>query len=351
MISKSEPLISIIVPVYNTERYLSKCIDSILGQTYENIEVILVDDGSSDKCPQICDEYAGKDSRVKVIHKENEGVSSARNSGLDIAKGDFIGFVDSDDYVRIDMLNHLRQIQLEKQVDLICFGYSKESKRGELKEVTLLEKYYENVSLDASMELAFPGLYHSDNIEYLSVSIWNKLYKRDIIGKYNIRFDENLRKAEDLIFNITYLMNSKSIYTICESYYFYCFSEDSIMRSYVEPREIGIERSIYIFYRINELLRKHVKKLEDYDRILTMRLIRIVIDSNEDAVRNIKGIRKKVKAIRNITHWFKKYLMLYNIKLSTPTGKKNLIEYKMVRWKMTLIEYLYAKLMNLYHEH
>ena len=93
-----EPLISVIIPVYRVERFLSRCIDSVIGQTYKNLEIILVDDGSPDRCGDICDEYACKDQRIKVIHKENGGVSSARNAGLDIAKGAYVTFIDSDDY-------------------------------------------------------------------------------------------------------------------------------------------------------------------------------------------------------------------------------------------------------------
>ena len=99
----NEPLVSVIVPVYKVEKYLDKCIESIVGQTYENLEIILVDDGSPDNCPTMCDEWAQKDSRIKVIHKENGGLSSARNAGLDACTGDYIGFVDSDDWIEPDM--------------------------------------------------------------------------------------------------------------------------------------------------------------------------------------------------------------------------------------------------------
>lgn len=103
------PKVSIIVPIYNMEKYLGRCIDSILVQTHTNIEVILVDDGSTDSSPQVCDDYAKRDPRIKVIHKSNGGLSSARNAGLDIATGDYIGFVDSDDYISTDMYKVLAE--------------------------------------------------------------------------------------------------------------------------------------------------------------------------------------------------------------------------------------------------
>ena len=125
------PLISIIVPIYKTEEYLPKCIESILAQTYANFELILVDDGSPDKCPQICDEYAEKDSRIKVIHKENGGLSSARNSGLDIAKGEYIGYVDSDDYIEPVMYEKMIHSIMGRNADLCICRIQAENPNGD----------------------------------------------------------------------------------------------------------------------------------------------------------------------------------------------------------------------------
>src|SRR5574344_122915 len=112
-------LVSIIVPVYKVEPYLKRCLDIILNQTYKNIEIILVDDGSPDKCPQICDEYAKKDNRIIVIHQENGGLSAARNTGLDIAKGEYISFVDSDDWVHLQYIEVLLTSALKENADII----------------------------------------------------------------------------------------------------------------------------------------------------------------------------------------------------------------------------------------
>ena len=110
--------ISIIVPVYKVEKYLDKCVNSIVGQTYKNLEIILVDDGSPDNCPAMCDEWAQKDSRIKVIHKKNGGLSSARNAGLDACTGDYIGFVDSDDWIEPDMYEYLLNIGMKNNADV-----------------------------------------------------------------------------------------------------------------------------------------------------------------------------------------------------------------------------------------
>ena len=115
--------ISVIVPIYKTEQFLSKCIDSIINQTYKNLEIILVDDGSPDNCPKICDEYAKRDNRIKVIHKENGGLSSARNAGIEIATGDFSAFVDSDDWIDSDMYESLVKLSDEYNADIAECGY------------------------------------------------------------------------------------------------------------------------------------------------------------------------------------------------------------------------------------
>ena len=118
-------LISVIVPVYKVEKYLRECVDSILAQTYTNLEIILVDDGSPDNCGKICDEYAQNDSRIKVIHQENGGLSAARNAGLDIATGKYIGFVDSDDYAELNMFEELHKRIIENNADLSICGVKK----------------------------------------------------------------------------------------------------------------------------------------------------------------------------------------------------------------------------------
>ncbi len=120
-----DKLISIIIPVYNVERYLRECIDSIIAQTYKNLEIILVDDGSSDKSGEICDEYSKKDSRIKVIHKKNGGLSDARNVALDITKGDYIGFIDSDDYIEKDMFQILYNLAEEYNAEISSISFYK----------------------------------------------------------------------------------------------------------------------------------------------------------------------------------------------------------------------------------
>lgn len=203
-------LVSIIVPIYNVEKYLHKCIDSILNQTLKNIEIILVNDGSTDNCGKIIDEYAKKDERIIVIHKENEGQSSARNKGLDIARGKYIGFVDSDDWLHHDMYENLYNAINESNADLCICGR---------------EAYSEDriLGYQIKLENELIDLNEYDIRDYISsklfykhtVSSCNKIYKKEIIKNNNIRFEDvSYVGSEDALFNYQYLLIAKKIKSI-----------------------------------------------------------------------------------------------------------------------------------------
>ncbi|EOH87788.1 glycosyltransferase family 2 protein [Enterococcus pallens] len=207
--------ISIIVPVYNVEKYLHKCVDSILIQTFTDFEVILVDDGSLDNSGQICDEYAKKDDRVKVIHKKNGGLSDARNAGIDVAKGKYLGFVDSDDYIERDMYELLYENIVKEKADLsICGIYHVyEGKNPEKKQ----EKY---MLLDRNEAMLL--IFHGNQISDHAV---NKLYARSIfdtlrypIGKYH----------EDSFAIVSILDNCEKIVVDTKQKYYYYHRNDSI---------------------------------------------------------------------------------------------------------------------------
>lgn len=191
------PKISVIVPVYNTEQYLHRCIDSILAQTFTDFELLLIDDGSKDSSGKICDEYAAKDSRVRVFHKENGGVSSARNLGLDNAQGDWITFVDSDDYL-IDQsgLNLLTRTDIE--ADLIVYSF-----------------LWNNELIRCPNSNHFEKIFFS----YHSIVIWSKIYKRSIIQQNHLYFNEMIHLGEDQLwfseyikYTSTYLCNEAVLY-------------------------------------------------------------------------------------------------------------------------------------------
>ncbi len=214
------PLFSIIVPIYNTEKYLSRCIESILEQTFTDFELILVDDGSTDSSYSICQNYAKDDSRIKVIHKENGGVSSARNIGLEYAKGVYLWFVDSDDYIKPTALVDLSVKVLNESSDLVIFN-------------TTIEGNYKIDGFDAFFETYY--------FKYvLGFAPWNKLYLREIIEQNNLKFDEEETIGEDLLFNVGYYkhLKNKKITFISEGYYVYDNRPDSAMNSKFSTRHI-----------------------------------------------------------------------------------------------------------------
>lgn len=209
-------LVSIIIPVYNVEKYINRCIDSVLQQSYKNIEVILVDDCSPDNCGKICDEYAEKDNRIKVIHKKNEGVSVARNVGIEIAIGEFIVFVDSDDYIVQDSIELLLLAQQKGDYDLVIGSY----KCSE-----------QNTYIPLGLDCDFTDREISENIvdiiEKTAVfTPWGKLYKVSHIKKNKISFRPGITFGEDVIFVMEYIKKVNSISCITKIVYNYNTSNE-----------------------------------------------------------------------------------------------------------------------------
>lgn len=165
------PLLTIIIPVYNTELFLNRCVESVINQTYDNLEVILIDDGSLDNSGRLCDELSKKDKRIKVIHKKNGGLSSARNAGLEISTGELIGFVDSDDYIDPTMFEKLYKLMVEYDADISCCNFEKRGNSGHT------EYNYENINEISifSQKESLISLLSNQRIIY---AVWNKLYKR-----------------------------------------------------------------------------------------------------------------------------------------------------------------------------
>lgn len=206
-------LISIIVPVYKVEKYLDKCIESIVGQTYKNLEIILVDDGSPDNCPAMCDLWAQKDGRIKVIHKLNGGLSSARNAGLDISCGNFVMFVDSDDWIDESTVQSL--LAISEDADIIMCGFSIEYEDG-----TTFQENSGNKKLEGSDIL---GEFILDNIR---PEAWGKLYRLDLFSE--TRFDETIKYAEDLDMNYRLMKKASKFISTDESLYHYIRRAGSI---------------------------------------------------------------------------------------------------------------------------
>lgn len=205
-------MLSVIVPVYMVEKYLPKCIDSILKQTYKDFELILIDDGSPDNCPQICDEYAAKDERVVVIHQKNKGVSAARNAGLEIEKGEFIGFIDPDDSVAPEMYE-MMVISMEKeQAELAICGYNYFDEDGNVDE-SRLYKIRENEMLTQKEIMKR----FSDMPPSIRHGVGNKLFRKSLLC--DMRFVEGLHSSEDVLFLNEYVLRVKKAVVLHQPFY------------------------------------------------------------------------------------------------------------------------------------
>lgn len=225
------PIISIIVPVYNVEKYLSRCIDSVLKQTYTDFELLLIDDGSPDKSGEICDEYALKDLRVRVFHKENGGVSSARNLGLDHAVGDFVMFVDSDDWIAADCLELCIKEIYEKDLDALQFGFA------------MVWDDRQTYRIKDRTDVLSGDKYINNN--NFNVSAGGGIYRTDIIRFKNIRFNESIKYAEDQLFILSFLKNAKRImYKDVVLYYYYQNPESAVHNSKSKDMLLSCEKLI-----------------------------------------------------------------------------------------------------------
>lgn len=210
------PLISVIIPVYKVEKYLEHCVWSVRKQTYQNLEIILIDDGSPDECPQMCDRYAGLDKRIKVIHKVNEGISSARNAGLDICKGEYISFVDSDDYVHPQFIEKLYLTIKKYNVDVAQCGF-----KSTFYNIKSLDKHF-NITKGRSYVIT--GKKAADYIvtdNFFSYSVtWNKLFSAKIL--LGIRYPIDMSNAEDMsLCNRIFFSTSRIAICTDQLYYYY----------------------------------------------------------------------------------------------------------------------------------
>lgn len=211
------PVVSIIVPVYKVEAYLDECIESIVSQTYTNVEIILVDDGSPDRCPEMCDEWARKDERINVIHQLNQGLSGARNVGIAKSKGQYLAFVDSDDYIDCHMIEYSMNAFGKSNADIVVFDLSRVSEQGEF--------------LGSTETLSETVLSQKDALEaLLSAKIHdypvNKVYKREVFQ--NVSFPEG-RCYEDIGTTYKTFLNAEKIYCLPEKLYYYRKRKNSII--------------------------------------------------------------------------------------------------------------------------
>lgn len=269
-------LVSVIVPIYNVEEYLSRCIDSIVKQTYTNLEIILVDDGSPDNCPKICDEFADKDARIKVIHKKNGGLSDARNAGLEICTGEYISFIDSDDWVHQDFIKILYDVVCENDADIAecAVSYVDESnhilrKRGISKEYLICD------NIEAiRLLICEDGVYQT---------VWNKLYSRKSIGELKFPFG---KLNEDEFWTYKVFDKTKKIAVVNTPLYNYFQRDSSIMGNVYSIRRIdGLEAVVERW--------RYLKKYPELDDYLTTNLMYEFLFHYQSAIRCLDFEDKK----------------------------------------------------------
>lgn len=223
------PLLSVVVPVYNVENYLHRCIESILGQTYRNLEVILVDDGSTDASGKICDEYAVKDGRIKVIHKENGGLVSARKAGLAIISGQYATFVDSDDWIECNMYEELMGLISDAKADVATSGCIRDYGTHCVVQKERIEPgYYEGEDL---VEKLLKKMISTDSffLGNIMVHVCDKIFKSGLLVKIYSKVDNYINVGEDAACVYPYLLNANKVVVSGKAYYHYCMRSDSVM--------------------------------------------------------------------------------------------------------------------------
>lgn len=282
--------VSVIVPCYDVEVYLDRCMASLLIQTLSDIEIIMVDDGSPDRVPLMCDEYAQKDSRIKVIHKSNGGLGYARNSGLDLATGEYVVFIDSDDYIDSDALEKLYVEAREKQVDAVFSGFYVQNKQGGWEEH--IEYSAPQVMLGTEINEFKLGMIASaphDKVErHYWVSVWHALYNRSLIEKHHIRFvSERDYAAEDIPFQVQFLSYARKVSYLPECFYHYCTNGASLTHSF----------NIDKFLKLKDM-GKLLKSLTHGDAEASLRINRFLIsDARMHFLRLVQSDSKDKKAL------------------------------------------------------
>ena len=265
----NQPLVSIILPVYNAQNHLARCVGSICAQTYSNIEIIILNDGSKDQSLPVCEEFRAKDPRIVLVDKENSGVADTRNLGLKLAGGKYVQFVDSDDYLDPDFTEHLVTAAEENEADLVIAPYKMVIPAGASKPEQVLGKIQDELGV---MSVARPpevreygflpaGVYDKDTFalrlmdkpaSYFYSVLWNKLYRRDILTGNDIQFVSEMRWAEDLVFNLRYIQYAERFVSIAQAGYSYVQNPQSICHTQVNAATV-VQNKLQVFRYYKDL--------------------------------------------------------------------------------------------------
>lgn len=266
------PIVTIIIPIYNAEAALYRCIDSVLNQEYTDFELLLVDDGSTDSSGEICDEYEKKDSRVRVIHKNNTGVSDTRNIGLKQASGKYIQFLDSDDWITQDATGLMVRAAEESGCDMVITDFyrvigDRVSHKGDIEKDGIL-----------TLE-EFAGYMMESPADFYYGVLWNKLFKRELIEKYHLCMDKTISWCEDFMFNLEYLLHAETIYALRVPLYYYVKTKGSLVSQGLSiSKTIKMKRMVFEYYHD---FYKSVLTEEDYEKN-KLSVYRFLVDAAGD---------------------------------------------------------------------
>lgn len=266
------PMVSIIVPIYNAEQYLRRCVDSILNQEYTDFELLLVNDGSTDASGDICEEYGDRDPRVIVIQKENTGVSDSRNRALDRARGKYLQFLDSDDWITPDATRLFVRAAEEYGCDMVISDFyrvvgERLSTKGDIEEEGVLTRE------------EFAAHMMENPADFYYGVLWNKLYRRDIVEEHNLRMDTDISWCEDFMFNLEYIRYAKVFYALHAPIYYYVKRKGSLASQGINiSKTVKMKLNVFEYY--NNFY-KHVLEEEDYEKN-RLQVYRFFIDAAGD---------------------------------------------------------------------
>ena len=290
------PIISLVVPVFKVEKYLERCVDSLIHQSLNDIEIILVDDGSPDQCGLICDLLKEKDSRIRVIHKSNGGLSSARNAGMKIACGKYIGFVDSDDDVELDMFEIMVNAAEKYEADFVMSDYIRIMQDGSrsLMSTQLRDGLYNKEDIINNI---YPALIMSENIDYGPIlSVWHCIYNHKFLKNNNIVFANDVKWSEDNLFSaiVGYHANC-FVYLKGKGFYHYYQNPGTITTSYRSG-------AWNVYKRMNEYLEEFFKSKKDYnfDRQLKLHIIYYACNTIRMECYNAESFREATMSLKKI---------------------------------------------------
>ena len=293
--SKSIPHISIIIPVYNVDAYISNCLDTVCAQTLSDIEIIIVNDGSTDNSPAICRKYAESDSRIRYIEQKNQGIASARNAGLYEASGEYIGFVDPDDWIEPDMYEQMYDAACKANADIVCCNaYNNESDK---RIVYIKPGTYDREGIKKTI---FPRLLACYNKSGYECSFrwynWMRIYRTALLKEYNITFDSKLRKLQDMPFTFRSTIHSSVYCYLGNSYlYHYRMNSGSVTSAYQKEQWKYAKELIFV-------MREYISEFTEYDfsEQMQMRSLFLIFDCiyNETKKTNPASLSKRIRNVK-----------------------------------------------------